>query len=391
MMKIRVYLIFTLLIILECLRVYLIMPMPGSQKYNSIEIAYFLNEYKNVIRCIGFLLLAFPCYKLFKNGIKKDKIIIYILCIFYFIIFYLFSFKMQADKIFYQPKETLYLNIEKNKVLQNKIIIGIDIDGIQKAYPIQFIGYHHQVKDTINNKIILVTYCTVCRTGRVYSSVVNGVNENFRLVGMDHFNALFEDATTKSWWRQSNGECIAGKLKGYKLPEIKSEQVSLSSWARIHPNTLVFQPDTNFKDDYEKMDSYDKGLSKGSLTKRDTSSWKDKSWILGIQNGSYAKAYDWNKVTKLKIIQDELSGLSLLILLENDSTSFHVYNRKLNNINLNFSKNGDTISDLNTGSIWNYDGFCIDGKLKGSVLTKIYGYQEFLHSWEFSHPNSKRF
>ncbi|MFX5562960.1 DUF3179 domain-containing (seleno)protein, partial [Acinetobacter baumannii] len=64
------------------------------------------------------------------------------------------------------------------------------------AYPIQFIGYHHQVVDTVGGEPIIATYCTVCRTGRIFSSTVDGVPEKFRLVGMDHFNAMFEDART---------------------------------------------------------------------------------------------------------------------------------------------------------------------------------------------------
>ena len=88
------------------------------------------------------------------------------------------------------------------------------INGEAKAYPIQLIGYHHQVMDTVGNEPVIITYCTVCRTGRVYSSSLNGRHESFRLVGMDHFNAVFEDETTKTWWQQATGEAIAGPLKG---------------------------------------------------------------------------------------------------------------------------------------------------------------------------------
>jgi hypothetical protein len=69
---------------------------------------------------------------------------------------------------------------------------------------------------------------------------------------MDHFNAMFEDETTKSWWRQSTGECIAGPLKGIKLSEIKSEQVTLNVWLRRFPNSLILQGDEKFKSSFEK-------------------------------------------------------------------------------------------------------------------------------------------
>ena len=106
-------------------------------------------------------------------------------------------------------------------------------NGEAKAYPIQFLGYHHQVQDTVGGKPMMVTYCTVCRTGRVFEPVVNGKHEKFRLVGMDHFNAMFEDVTTKSWWRQVSGEAITGKLKGQQLPEVHSTQTSLARLAAI--------------------------------------------------------------------------------------------------------------------------------------------------------------
>ena len=31
---------------------------------------------------------------------------------------------------------------------------------------------------------------------------------------------MFEDATTGSWWRQANGEAVAGPLEGMTLPEV---------------------------------------------------------------------------------------------------------------------------------------------------------------------------
>jgi len=367
------------------------MPLPGSQKINSIDLAYFLGSNKHIIRLVGYLLLINPIIYIFKNGLKKHIILFIIFGIIYTLIFYVFTFKMEAEKMFYQPTVVRFAHISNNTIPTNKLIIGVDINGSTKAYPIQLIGYHHQVRDTINNKPIMVTYCTVCRTGRVYSPVVNGIIETFRLVGMDHFNAMFEDATTKSWWRQSNGECIAGPLKGYKLTEIKSEQVTLNVWVRSHPNTMVLQPDEKFKEQFKEMDNYDKGNPKSALTKRDTASWKDKSWVIGIDKGSFVKAYDWNQIVKQRIIQDSMPHLTLLILLENDSTSFHTYSRKLNNETLYFSKIGELIKDLNTGSLWNYEGVCFEGKLKGTVLENVASYQEYLHSWEFFHPKTVRY
>jgi hypothetical protein len=380
-----------LLILFEFARVYLIMPMPGSQNFNSIDIAYFLGSNKWIIRLIGYLLVSIPCVLILRNANKTEKIIIGGLTAIYLSVFYVFTFEMEADKMFYQPTKVVKTYLAKNKIPDNKLVIGVVIDRVASAYPIQLIGYHHQVVDKINGNPIMVTYCTVCRTGRIYSLMVNGKQETFRLVGMDHFNAMFEDATTKSWWRQSTGECIAGPLKGYKLQEIESDQLILSSWARIHPNTKILQPDALFKEEFEDMDSYDKGISRGNLTKRDTASWKNKSWILGIQDGANVKTYDWNQLTKQRIIQDSLPNNPIVILLESDTASFHAYSSVINNEILIFRIKQDSIWDVNTGSKWSYEGVCMDGKLKGKVLKSVRCYQEFLHSWEFFHPQSIRY
>lgn len=385
------YLSFILLIVFECLRVYLIMPMPGSQTFNSIDLAYFLGSNKNSIRILLYLIILLPFIKIIKGNSIWEKIGLAILSLVYITIFYVFTFMMEADKMFLQPTHTYFYKIAENKIPIDKLVIGVTENGIEKAYPIQLIGYHHQVRDSIGQTPIMVTYCTVCRTGRVYSPMVNGKLENFRLVGMDHFNAMFEDATTKSWWRQANGECIAGPLKGYKLKEINSEQLSLKAWFRKHPNAEVLQPDEKFAATLAKMDSYDKGKSKSNLTKRDTASWQFKSWVLGIDIGESAKTYDWNYVEKNKIVQDSLPSLPILILLENDSASFHAYNRTVNNMSLQFQKRNDSIMDTYSQSLWNEDGICIDGKLKGLSLTPIASYQEYLHSWEYFHPKSKRY
>ena len=385
------YLSFILLIIFECLRVYLIMPMPGSQTFNSIDLAYFLGANKNSIRILLYLIMLLPFIKIIKGNSIWEKIGLGVLSLVYIAIFYVFTFMMEADKMFLQPTHTYFYKIAENKIPIDKLVIGVSENGIDKAYPIQLIGYHHQVRDSIGQTPIMVTYCTVCRTGRVYSPMVNGKLENFRLVGMDHFNAMFEDATTKSWWRQANGECIAGPLKGYKLKEINSEQLSLKAWFRKHPNAEVLQPDEKFAATLAKMDSYDKGKSKSNLTKRDTASWQFKSWVLGIDIGESAKTYDWNYVEKNKIIQDSLPSLPILILLENDSASFHAYNRTVNNMSLQFKKRNDTLMDTYSQSLWNEEGICIDGKLKGLSLTPIASYQEYLHSWEYFHPKSKRY
>ncbi|PWT73792.1 MAG: hypothetical protein C5B59_12490 [Bacteroidetes bacterium] len=211
---------------------------------------------------------------------------------------------------------------------------------------------------------------------------------------MDHFNAMFEDASTKSWWRQVTGEAIAGPLTGARLKEIPSSQMSLASWLSQYPSSLVLQRDTLFNEHYDDLADFDKGTIKGSLEKRDSASWKFKSWIVGVDNHIAARAYDWNELVRKGIIEDSLPGLPLLIVLENDSASFHVWSRDVKGFHLHFVKDGSNenlFSDKNTGSKWNMAGLCTEGPFKGEQLSPVEGYQEFWHSWKTFHAGTTQF
>ena len=378
-MKKTFYLGFFGLLVFEILNVYLIMPMPGSQRMNSIDVAYFLYKWRWVFRGFFAVMLLIG---LFKTNWKR-KWTVAIPLVILAIVIYMTNFNMAADHMFYQPKNVLMANAPNNKVDSNRLVIGVINNGEAKAYPIRFLGYHHQVQDTVGGKPLLITYCTVCRTGRVYEPLVNGKPEQFRLVGMDHFNAMLEDATTKSWWRQVTGEAITGKLKGQRLPEFFSTQTSLTQWLKLNPTTLVMQEDPSFKEEYDTTGKFESGKSTSKLTGTDSLSWKDKSWVIGVKYGNQAKAYDWIDLKSKRIINDQLNGKPIIVALSKDDKSFFAFKNPTSG---NFSVNNDTL-------VLNDQKFLINGKAVNgdSFLKPLPAYQEFWHSWRTFNPTTSQY
>lgn len=381
-----------LLFAVEILRVYFIMPFPGSQRSETIQVAYFLDRYIWLFRALGIIMILPPLIYIYKNSKWWKKITLTVFVLLYLGVFYLFNFKFLADKMFYQPEHKVLANAAANKVDLKKLVIGVTLNGESKAFPIEIIGYHHQVRDSLGGQPIMVTYCTVCRTGRVFSPIVNGKLEHFRLVGMDHFNAMFEDETTRSWWRQATGVAVAGPLKGSGLKEIHSQQASLAAWMRQNPNTLVMQPDAVFAKQYAGLTGFDEGSIESGLEKRDPGSWQFKSWVVGLKQNGNAKAYDWNDLVKQRIINDTFQNMPIVLVLENDNRSFHVWNRKLDEQVLQFNMDdaAQTLKESG-GSVLNMNGEFIDGPLKGKKLLPVQSYQEFWHSWESFHPGTQKF
>jgi hypothetical protein len=378
------------LIAIEILRVYFIMPFPGSQQAHTIDVAYFIDRNIWWLRLFGGAIVIVPLISVLKQSKVWKKVIVALVLIIYGIVAYEFNFKFLADKMFYQPKNKLLVSAAADTTNRDDLVIGVVVNGEAKAYPIEIIGYHHQVRDTISGKPAMITYCTVCRTGRVYSPYINGKLENFRLVGMDHFNAMFEDATTKSWWRQESGEAIAGELKGTSLKEIPSQQMALGDWLALHPTSYVLQRDSSFKKEYADLKGYDEGTLKSSLEKRDSASWKMKSWVIGVNVKNNFKAYDWNELAKKKLIEDTFTNTPLLLTISRNERSFYAFDRNTYNGVLHFTYDSSThvLHDDKTQSTWNINGSCIDGKMKGERLQTVQAYQEFWHSWKAFHQHN---
>jgi hypothetical protein len=375
----------------EILRVYFIMPFPGSQQSNTVDFAYFLHKNIIYIRILGFVMILFAMYKSFKYWKRWQKAVFFFFILLYGGVAYLVNFKFLADKMFLQPQNKVFTSPLYDRLGTQRLVIGVTINGESKAYPIEIIGYHHQVQDSVGGEPVMVTYCTVCRTGRVFSPIVNGKKETFRLVGMDHFNAMFEDATTKSWWRQATGEAITGPAKGQQLKEIPSQQATLHSWTMNNPTTLVMRPDSVFSKYYAQLKGFDEGTLASPLEKRDSGSWQFKSWVVGVRHEGHAKAYDWNELVKKRVINDSIPGVALVITLEPDNGSFHVLDRRVNDsTTLLFAPDSNGIREINSNTLWTYSGRAIEGSLKDTKLKRIQASQEFWHSWQQFYQNTSK-
>ncbi len=387
----------------EICRVYFIMPMPGSQQMNSIDLAYFLHEFRWLFR---FLFLGMATWGLVKSSWSR-KWVLGILLFMFATIAYVFNFIMSADAMFKPPYSKVMASPENNKVDSNRLVVGVEINGDARAYPIQFLGYHHFVYDTVGGQPVLVTYCTVCRTGRVFNPQIEGKVEQFRLVGMDHFNAMIEDEATGSWWRQSTGEAIKGERKGLKMKEIFCSQMSLKEWISQHPNSKIMQADKHSLAEYDENFDYENGNSRSTLTGTDTGSWKPKSWVVGVVVGKESVAFDWNELKRKRILSKKLESTTVLLVLGDDNTHFVAFkipeirevNVENNRIAIDgklFTMDGELVqkdneiqkvSELQNGGEFQKNSESVDSALK---LEKLQAYQEFWHSWKTFHPETKK-
>src|SRR4026208_2157019 len=87
-----------ILFVPEILRIYFIMPFPGSQLHNTIGLAYALHCSIVFLRVIGLLLIALPLDHYWVHGKVRHKIFSVIFILLYGLIFFFINSIAQADK-----------------------------------------------------------------------------------------------------------------------------------------------------------------------------------------------------------------------------------------------------------------------------------------------------
>ncbi len=369
------------LAVFEIANVYFIMPMPGSQRMASVEFAYRLYGVRWIVRGIcGLMIVAGAVPALRATGWRRAIVPASLIAA--GAVVFMTNFRVAADQMFVAPTHIEMQPAARNTVNLKRLVVGIELNGEARAYPLQYIGYHHQVRDSVGGAPVMVSYCTVCRTGRVFSPLVDGRAEAFRLVGMDHFNAMFEDATTGSWWRQASGEAVVGPATGKVLEELPSRQVTLAQWLAMHPGSLIMQPDTAFASRYAKDFDFETGTSRKALTGTDTSSWGEKSWVVGVTLNGESKAYDWNRLRREGIVNDVLGGAPIVLVLASDTVSYFAFKRP--DPATRFSLRNDSL--VTEGRAYALTGHGVDG-----VLSAVSASQEFWHSWRTFQPTTTRY
>ena len=130
-------------------------------------------------------------------------------------------------------------------------VFGVSIDGDSRAYPLRIMDWHEMFNDVIGGVPVALAYCTLCGSGILYDTRVEGREAPF-VFGSSGFlyrsNKLMYDQETNSLWNQFVGRPVVGPLTGSGI-ELKILPVAITSWRKWqerHPETKVLSLDTGY-------------------------------------------------------------------------------------------------------------------------------------------------
>ncbi len=222
-------------------------------------------------------------------------------------------------------------------------VVGVELDGVSRAYPIAILNWHELVNDRIGSRPVVISYCPLCGTALVFDAqIANDTAEEQRLqFGVSgllyNSDLLLYDRNTESLWSQITGEAITGPLKGQRLSLLPAQLTSWQRWLAQHPDTLVLSSDTGYQRDYRRSPYGDYDLSDvlyfpvEFLSRR----YHPKERVLGVEVDGVYKAYPFAELAKRgdqQSLQDRLANQSLRIDYDLTSRSGRIFDDKGNEL-----------------------------------------------------------
>jgi hypothetical protein len=278
-----------------------------------------------------------------------------------------------------------------------------------RIYPFQILIWHEIVNDVVGGRPVAVTFCPLCNTAIVFDATVNGQQLDFGTTGRLRFsNLLMYDRQTETWWQQASGDAVIGELLGTQLTFLPASYISWTEARDTYPDAQVLSRETGNQRDYgrnpyagyDNVNSspflYDGPATPGQLPAM--------ARITTVELNDEAVAYPNLVLQEAGVANDSVGGVDVVVFWQpglasalgnssiaqgEDVGASGVFERTLNSQTLTFVTDGQTITDEQTGSVWNILGVATDGELAGQQLTPIVKVDHFWFSWAAFRPDTR--
>ncbi len=288
-------------------------------------------------------------------------------------------------------------------------VIVIQLNGDTRIYPLQILTWHEIVNDVIGGRPVAVTFCPLCNTAIVFDATVDGMALDFGTTGRLRFsNLLMYDRQTESWWQQATGDAGIGELTGTRLTFLPATIIGWSEALETFPEAQVLSRDTGFGRDYGRNPYagyddinrspflYDGPTTPGQLPPM--------ARVTTVELNGEAVAYPNDVLEELRVANDTVGGTDVVVFWQpglasaldssdlaagRDVGANGVFERTLDGQTLSFVAADETITDEQTGSVWNILGEAIRGELAGQSLTPVVRVDHFWFSWAAFRPDTR--
>ena len=215
---------------------------------------------------------------------------------------------------------------EASYLAPDDMVIGVEVDGEARAYPLRILLWHENVNDTLGGKAIAVTYCPLCHSAIVFDREVEGEVREFGISGLLwNSNVLLYDRRDdgkSSLWSQAAMRAVCGPAarKGLKLRLLSSQLLSWKKWKNRYSDTTVLSRKTGHRRDYghnpyENYFSTQRLMFPVSASAEDLADYPNKEQVVVVRIGDRIKGYPMSEIAEAAgadgIVTDTLSGVKV--------------------------------------------------------------------------------
>lgn len=281
----------------------------------------------------------------------------------------------------------------------DELVIGVEINGQARAYPIRLLSLHEIVNDVIGGEPVAITWCPLCYSALVFDRVVDGRELTFGVSGyLYHNNLVMYDHQTNTLWSQLLGQAIRGAQRRTFLQARPSILMPWSEWQVEYPHTTILSANRMSRDASSIIDPYAGyylSQSAGMMGPEFTDErLPPKSLVLGLRSGNQAYAYPLETIRSLGLENQLVGNQHILLVYDKEMDSIFVYDTEMEGNKLTFELDLTTNSlrDKQTASLWDPGtGEAFFGHYQDRQLSRIVSPLVYWYAWVDIYPNTELF
>ena len=289
--------------------------------------------------------------------------------------------------------------VEARYIKDSDRVFGVSINGDSRAYPLMIMNWHELANDVVGGVPVALAYCTLCGSGILFDSTVDGTTYIFRTSGLLYkSNKLMYDLDTSTLWNQFTGEPAIGELadSGITLKALPITLTTWGDWLDGHPETKVLSISTGYFRSYVSEGTqgaaYNDYFSDPELwfpLSDQDDRLGPKTVVFGLAIEGDARAYPTERM-KLAPVVNEIVGGTAVVLITNPTTgAVRAYERK----GLSFLEvvrgEGEGLLTDDAGGEWRIEESAIVSTGdSGLRLDRIAGRTAFWFAWRSFHPET---
>ena len=302
-------------------------------------------------------------------------------------------FQQWRDKFPALDKPPVVEASEADFLRETDLVIGFEINGEARAYPVLVASYHHVINDDLGGQPLTIATCGVCSSAAGFDPRMDGRTLNFRFDGIWQGMTVMYDRETESRWHHLTGACVKGARTGQSLRKIPCRYVHWSEWKKDYLETTVVKPQEGvpYLPD-EELIRGDGGYPRGfGQTIQDRSNLLRRyELVYGLEIDGNKWAFPFGELLRLAsfVTNQQVGDRHVVVGVNGETGSAFGFDATIESMRLVFHdcRGGEIFAT--DGSVFNQAGVCTRGPLQGKRLKPLTGIQAEWYGWYATHPGT---